>query len=134
MNQGQNQHLHKDGGIIGMANVPKWASRDDPERGGVHDLDVPVFSESANDPPANRIGSKKYDEADSAEQRDEWTMKQYNFKSGTNQYRSVQKDHPEEAGIVHFASTVGDHALLVLAGNAQLEDAQERNDDEQQEV
>src|SRR5208337_3306992 len=111
-----NQHFHEDSGVVGVPNVAERTGGDDAEAGRVHDLNVPMIAEGANDPPANEIGGQENDEADCGENGIEGTVEEHHFDGGTDQNGGVQEHHPAKTGIIHFGGATGDHFPLVAAG------------------
>src|SRR5206468_10674655 len=59
VNQGQKKHFQKYRRVVWMPYVAKRTRRNDAEFGGIHNLDVPMLTESADDPPTNRVGDEK---------------------------------------------------------------------------
>jgi len=133
VNQREDQHLDEDSSVVGMANVTEGAGGDDAEACGVHDLNIPMISESANDPPADEIGGEENDKADCGENGKERTVEKHHFDGGSDQNGSVQEHHPPKAGIIHSGGATGYHLPLVAAGNAEFHEAQGRDRAEENE-
>ena len=124
MDQRKDQHFDEDSGVVRVTDVTEGAGGDDAEAGGVHDLNIPMIAESANDPPADEIGGKKNDEEDCGKNRIERAVEEHHFDSGADEDGSVQENHPAKTGIIHFGGAARDHLLLVTAGNAEFHEAQ----------
>src|SRR5580704_11797495 len=62
MDQRKNKHFQKNSGVIRMTHVTKRASGNHAKLRRVHNLNIPVFTECADDPPANDIGGEEEDE------------------------------------------------------------------------
>src|SRR5208283_3018085 len=122
----ENQHFHEDSGVVGVANVTEGTGGDDAEAGGVHDLNVPMIAERADDPPANEIGGQESEEADCGENRVEGAVKEHHFDGSADQHSGVQEHHPAKTGISHFGGAMGEHFPLVAAGNTEFHKAQGR--------
>jgi hypothetical protein len=134
MNQREHQHFYKNCCVIRMTNITERAGGYDSHAGGVHHLDVPMFTKSTNYPPADNIGKKKNREANGGENGIKRAMKEYYFKGGTHQYSSMQQDHRAKDWIHDPGSAVSHHFALVPAGDLQFVNAQQRYDKEKAEV
>jgi len=130
VNQREKKHFQKNRGVIWMANVGERASRDDPELGRVHHLDVPVLAERSNDPPTNHVRDDKKNERDRGEPGNERAVKKNDFNCCADENQRVQQNHPQKFRVGDFCSAVGNDLLLMAFRNLQLDDAQ-RSDRQQ---
>jgi hypothetical protein len=69
VNQRQEKHFEKHGGVIRMTHVAKRSGGDDAKLGRVHHLHVPVLAKRSNDPPPNDVSHNNKYKRDCAKKR-----------------------------------------------------------------
>ncbi len=116
-----------------MPYVAKRTRRNDAEFGGIHNLDVPMLTESADDPPTNRVGDEKERKRNRGEDGKKRPVKKNDFRGGSDENESVQQNHPAEFRVGDFRSAVGDDLFLMALGDLQLDDAQGSDSEQQSE-
>src|SRR6266436_6289319 len=131
--QGERQHLRKNGRIVRMPNVAKRSGSHHPQAGGIHDLNVPVRPERANDPPTHGVRREEDGKHRRSQPGDESTPKEDYFERSAKQHRGVQQHHPAEFRLFNFRRAARGHFPLVPLGNAQLGQPQRRHRKEQTE-
>src|ERR1700719_35241 len=82
VNQRQNEHLGEDRRVIRMTYIAKRAGGDYAESGRVHHLNVPMFPEGANHPPAHGVCGKKKRETHSRKEGNEGPLQKNDFGRG----------------------------------------------------
>src|SRR6267378_2729455 len=131
--QRKRQHLGKNGRIVRMPNVAKRSGSHHAETRGIHNLNVPVLPERADDPPAHGIRREEDGKHRHSQPGDERTLKEDYFERGTKKHRGMQQHHPAEFRLFDFRRAARGHFPLVPLGDAQLGQPQHRHGEEQTE-
>ena len=134
VNEREDEHLDEDSGVVGMANIAEWAVGDDTHASGVHDLDVPMFAEGADDPPTDDIRGDKDGKTNGGEDGIEGTVKKDDFERGTKKNGGVQENHPAKTRLDNFLSAVREHLALVAPGNQEFVNTEEGDNEKKTKV
>ena len=119
MNERQRGQFDEHGRIIRMTDKAKRTARDHAERYGIHDLDIPVRAQRANDPPPERICEREQRPHADREYRDERTMQQQHFERRAGKHRGVQQHHPTEVRVVGLGDSLRCKSALIATRNHQ---------------
>src|SRR5467141_3303774 len=133
VNKRKSQHLRKHGRIVRKPNVAKSSRGHHAEARGIHDLNVPVLPERANDPPTHGIRREEDGKHRHSQPGDERAPKEDYFERSAKQHRGVQQHHPAEFRLFDFRRAARGHFPLVPLGDAQLGQPQHRHGEEQTE-
>src|SRR6266581_1699826 len=79
VNQRKRQHLRKDRCIIRMPDVAKRSRRHHAEPRRIHYLNIPMFAQCSNHPPANGVGREENCKHRRRQPEDEGTPKEHHF-------------------------------------------------------
>jgi len=116
-----------------MADKAKWSIRNHTQIHGIHYLDVPMLAHRSHNPQTDRIRREEQQQHDSSENGNERPAQKNNFQGGSDKDRGVNKYHPTEPWLFDFRCAIRRHLVLMPAGNAQLEYAQNSNGEQQSE-
>ena len=87
-----------------------------------------MFTQRADYPPANNVRTDKNSKADRREDGNKRAPEQHDFAPGSQEHGGMKNHHPPKSRFVYLGGPVPNHLPLMNAGNAQLVDAQERDD------
>src|SRR6266496_3381823 len=127
MNQRKRQHLRKDRLVIRMPDVAKRSRRYHAETRRIHYLNIPMFAQCSNHPPANGFGREENCKHRRRPPEDVGTPKENHFQGRAKQHGDVQQHHPAEPRLVDFGGPTRAHCPLVPLRNAQLGQPQQRH-------
>src|SRR5260370_26767802 len=133
VNQRKSQHLRKHRCVVWMPDVAKRSRCHHAEPCGIHDLNVPVRPERANDPPAHRIRRQEDGNHRRSQPEKERTLKENYLDSSAEQDRGVQQHHPAEFRLIDFRRAANGHFPLVSLRDAQLDQPQQSHGEKQSE-
>src|SRR5580704_16916382 len=133
VDQRKRDQLHDHRRIIRMANEAERAGGDHAGAGGVHDLHVPVIAERSNHPEAHEVGCEKNGEHHGGKRGDERAFQRDDFDGGADQNQCVDGDQPRAQRLFDDDSAARLHGALMIARNAQLDNAEGGYDEQQRE-
>jgi len=131
VNEREHQHSGEDCRIIGMPDVVKRPGGHDAEARRIHHLDVPVFPERSNHPPATAFAARNTANIAAAEQRNKRGGAIGRLRRSTRQHGGVPGKTIQRNCGRRPSPRARDHPPLVASGDAQLHEPQQSHGEEQ---
>src|SRR5712664_2833852 len=131
VNQRKSQHLRKHRCVVWMPDIAKRSRCHHAEARGIHDLNVPVLSKRAYDPPTHRIRRQEDGQHRCCQPEKERTLKQNYLDSSAEQDRRVQQHHPAKFRLIHLCRAACGHFSLVPLRDAQLDQPEQSHGEKQ---